>query len=609
MEYLRKKANDLPLFSGVYIMKNKSGKIIYIGKAKKLKNRVSQYFNNSRHDVKVQKMISNIYDFDYIITDSEFEALILECSLIKQNMPKYNILLKDDKGYNYIEISDEEYPKIRAVFQKDENSKNRYIGPFTSSFAVTNTVETINDIFMLPTCNRKFPRDFLKERPCLNYYIKKCEGACLGKIKKNDYNKNVNDAINYLIKNKNKDIEKVLNEKMLKASENLDFEKASVYRDKIFALKKVKESQKVILDGGIDQDVFAIAFRESTAVINILKFRNGTLCDKEEHCFYDVSDVSSLRNDFLSIYYIDKEDIPKRVILDDTFYDIDVLKDAINKKNGKTIQFLVPQRGENHNLVLMAMKNSIDKLDLICKKPNKDIKVLSELKELLHLEKVPRYIESYDISNLSHDDMVGTMIVFKDGRPLKRAYRKFKIKEQTEQDDYKAMSEVIKRRFTRYLETEKTEKNLRTDSFCTLPDIILLDGGKGHVSTMKKILSDIGINVPVFGMQKNSKHKSEAISFDGKRVEIKSNISVFRLITNIQDEVHRFSITYQRTLSKKRNINITIKNINGIGDVKAKNLLKHFKSIDNIKKASINELLEVNSITKKDAETIVKYFK
>ncbi|MGL5973082.1 MAG: excinuclease ABC subunit UvrC, partial [Oscillospiraceae bacterium] len=420
-----------------------------------------------------------------------------------------------------------------------------------------------------------------------------------------DYNKTIDEAVNFLSKNDNTDINKYLKKMMIEASENLDFDKAVIYRDKLMAIDKIKESQKVIQKEKVDQDVVGFSFREDIAVVNVLKFRNGILCDKEESFFNDVSDINSVRNDFLSMYYIDNGDIPSIVMLDDDFEDMKILCDAIKGKHNKKVEFMVPKKGDNFKVVMMAIKNSVDKLDILLNNNDKNVqvKVLTELKNILNLDNLPKRIESYDISNLGSDDIVGTMIVFKDGRPLKSHYRKFKIKDQLEQDDYKSMAQVIERRFTRLLNKGDDK------SFSSTPDIILLDGGKGHVSTVKNVLNKMGVYIPVFGMVKDNKHKTDAITKDGKKVEIKSNNNIFKFITEIQNEVHRFSIAYQRDLSKKRNINLTLCNVYGIGEKKANILLQHFKGVENIKKAKEEDFNDIKILTKKDINNIINYFK
>lgn len=602
LQELREKTNTLPGLPGVYLMKNKQKKIIYIGKAKDLKKRVSQYFRNvEKHDDKVRAMVENVDDFDYIITDSEFEALILECSLIKQNNPKYNILLKDDKGYNYIEVGKGDWPRIKAAKQKADEKNNIYIGPFMSGFTVRNTVETVQSIFKLPTCNRRFPQDFGKQRPCLNFHINKCMGVCSGKIKKEDYQNTIQDALDFIHKG-SAEIQKNFQREMEKASENLDFELAAKYRDRLRAITKIQENQKAVLHNPVDQDAIGFAQKGNIAVVVVLQFRKGLLTDKQEFIFYEQEDLQELREEFLSLFYLGGGDIPPKVFVDQDFADREVTQEALSKQREKKVEVIVPQRGENLKIVSMAVKNSMDKLDLLFERPSKETKVLEQLQEVLGLEKLPSYIESYDISNLGEDDTVCGMVVFKDGKPYKKAYKRFKIKTVAGQDDYASMSEAITRRFNRYKESDSNE------GFGKLPDLILLDGGKGHVSTIEPIMKDFGLTVPVYGMVKDQRHKTKAISKDGKEVEIRNLKSVFKLITQIQDEVHRYALRYQQTLAKKRNLNLALTVIPGIGEKKALELLHHFGTVEKIKAADEKALLEVPTILKKDADNILIHF-
>ncbi|MEG0894592.1 MAG: excinuclease ABC subunit UvrC, partial [Oscillospiraceae bacterium] len=443
LERLSKKANSLPLTPGVYIMKNKSGEIIYIGKAKALKNRVTTYFQaSSNHNEKVKKMVENVFNFDYILCDSEFEALVLECSLIKQNSPKYNILLKDDKGYHYISVSKEDYPRIKAKKQKDDDSLT-YIGPYTSSYCVTQTVDAVNKIFMLPTCNKKFPQDIKKTRPCLNYYINQCIGVCKGKISKQQYNDTVNQALSYIKKGSTNLVTHLVDE-MQQASDNLEFERAAKIRDRINAIKKVTDSQKVV--DKQDQDVIAFCQNINKTAVVILKFRNGQLTDKDDYVLNQTFDLNETRAEFLNQYYLSVDDVPKLIFIDEDFEESYLLSDYLTQKYGKKINIKIPQIGEQKKLVEMAYKNAAEKLAKLTERTNKEISALDELKKALGLEKTPEYIESYDISNMGDSGIVGGMVVYLNGRPYKKAYKRFKIESTVTRDDYKSMTEVIKRR-------------------------------------------------------------------------------------------------------------------------------------------------------------------
>ncbi len=603
LKILREKAMKLPLTPGVYIMKNKQGKIIYIGKAKKLKNRVSQYFGSqNKHSVKVLKMVENVNDFDYILTDSEFEALVLEASLIKQNQPKYNILLKDDKGYSYIKITKEEYPKISAVLQKDDENAD-YIGPFTSSYSVKKSVDEANKIFRLPQCNKEFPRDFKKGRPCLNFHINRCMGVCTGKISKKEYNDTVKDALDFL----NGDISKIiadLNRKMNECAENLDFENAGKYRDRIRAIQNMQTKQKVVTETDESKDVFAVATNDNDTCIVVLRFDKGRLCDSEHFFIDNTQNDENLRSGFLTQYYAIRS-VPQKVLLDETIEDLDLIAQYLTNLRGKKCVISVPQKGDGLKLVNMCRENAFEKLAQKKGRKSGEIKVLEELKTLLGLENTPEYIESYDISHTGGDDNVAGMIVFKNGRPLKRAYRTFNIKSFVGQDDYGSMREVLERRFNEY---EKHKNENAEEGFGKMPDLILLDGGKGQVSVVKEILNEMNIDVPLFGMVKDSKHKTRAITGDGGEIAINSNRAVFTLVSEIQEEVHRFSVSFHHKKHAKKGLDSSLTKISGVGDKKAKELLKTFKTIKNIKNASVEDLAKVKGINISLAENIYNFY-
>ena len=446
MKILRKKAMSLPLLPGVYIMKNANGEIIYIGKAKALKNRVSQYFGSqNRHPVKVRKMVENVDRFDYIVTGSEFEALVLECSLIKQHSPKYNILLKDDKGYSYIRISEGEYRKISAVFNKKDDG-SEYIGPYLSSYSVRQSVDAANKIFKLPQCNKVFPRDFGKSRPCLNYYISQCCGLCTGKIKKSDYDEAVDGAIAFL-KGDSRDIIADLRAKMEKAAEELDFEQAAKLRDRINSIERIKEKQKVVYKSVEEQDVFATADIDGSVCLAVLRFSNGRLFDSEHFFFDDPGDKEGMRSDFITSYYSMRDNIPKRVTVDGEVADRELLEQWLSEKKGKKVTVFVPARGEQLEIVNMCRKNAEEKLAIKKGRTGREIAVLDELKDLLGLKKTPEYIESYDISHTAGQDSVAGMIVFQGGKPYRKAYKRFSIKCFDGTDDYRDKPQVITRPF------------------------------------------------------------------------------------------------------------------------------------------------------------------
>ena len=603
MKILRKKAMSLPLLPGVYIMKNADGEIIYIGKAKALKNRVSQYFGSqNRHPVKVRKMVENVDRFDYIVTGSEFEALVLECSLIKQHSPKYNILLKDDKGYSYIRISDGEYRKISAVFNKKDDG-SEYIGPYLSSYSVRQSVDAANKIFKLPQCNKVFPRDFGKSRPCLNYYISQCCGLCTGKIKKSDYDEAVDGAIAFL-KGDSRDIIADLRVKMEKAAEELDFEQAAKLRDRINSIERIKEKQKVVYKSVEEQDVFATADIDGSVCLAVLRFSNGRLFDSEHFFFDDPGDKEGMRSDFITSYYSMRDNIPKRVTVDGEVADRELLEQWLSEKKGKKVTVFVPARGEQLEIVNMCRKNAEEKLAIKKGRTGREIAVLDELKDLLGLKKTPEYIESYDISHTAGQDSVAGMIVFKGGKPYRKAYKRFSIKSFDGNDDYRAMNEILTRRFSEY---EKSKDS--TEGFGKLPDLILLDGGVGQVHAVEPVLREFGLKIPLFGMVKDNRHRTRAISGDGGEIAINSKRQVFTLVSEIQNEVHRFSVAYHHQKHAKRGLSLSLTEIEGVGEKRASALLKYFKTMTAIKNAEVDELSKAPGITSAVAQNIYDYYR
>lgn len=596
LSQLKAKANKLPLSPGVYIMKDKSGEIIYIGKAKALKNRVTQYFGaGNQHTEKVRRMVSNVEDFEYIICDSEFEALILENSLIKQNQPKYNILLKDDKGYHYIKITNDKWKRIETSNQTDENGE--YIGPYYSAYVVKDTVDEVRKIFRLPDCSRSFDKP---SKPCLNFHIGRCDAPCKGNISLESYLESVDGAVDFIKHGGGADTVARLTKAMETAAENLDFEYAARLRDRISAINKLKERQKVVMCTYDNQDVFASALIGENACVSVFVFRNRMLTDKK-HFFIDgVSDRASLYSEFLQQYYADSRDIPKRILLDCDAEDSELLSSWLSEKSQRKVSIIIPKVGEQKSLIDMCRNNAAESLAQKSERSGREMSALNELASLLGLSTAPRYIEAYDISNTAGEENVAGMIVYKDGRPYKDAYRKFRIKGFSGQDDYRSMAEVLDRRFTEY--------NNGTSGFDTLPDLILLDGGTGQMSAVEPILLKHNINVPLFGMVKDSKHRTRAIASSGGDIAIKANRSAYTLITNIQDEVHRFAIGYHRSRRSKKMLGSELTEINGIGEAKAKLLLKSFKTMTAVKNASENELAAVKGITAENAKAIYNHF-
>lgn len=571
---LSEKARNLTHDPGVYLMKDKKGEIIYIGKAKNLKNRVSQYFqpNNPSHTEKVRRMVENVEDFDYIVVGSEFEALVLECSLIKQNAPKYNILLKDDKGYHYIRVEKGPYPRITAQKQLIKDDGADYLGPYTSSYSVTQTVDEVNKIFGLPTCGKKFPQEFRKTRPCLNYHIKQCMGVCRGRISEEEYRAVFDEALAYIKKGGGSLLER-LQKQMEAAAESLDFERAARLRDRIRAIRHIADTQKVFLINSKEQDVIAFAQNMNHAAVAVLKFRNYRLLDKDDYVFPDVYDLPTVRQEFLNQYYLQNSDIPPRILIDEPFDGDALLAEYLSEKLGRKVSILVPQRGDSKKMVEMAFQNATEKLSKQVLRTGREVAALDELGKLLGLKKPPVYIEAYDISNIGESAKVGGMVVFENGRPLKKAYKKFKIREVEGQDDYSSMREVLTRRLSHYVEEQGSG-----EGFGRLPDLILLDGGKGHVSAILPVIAQFGLDIPVFGMVKDSRHRTRAIAKDGGEIAISGNRAAFSFVTTVQDEVHRYSINYQKTVHKQSALEITITRVPGIGKKKAEALLKAYKT-------------------------------
>ena len=600
---LKDKANKLPLSPGVYIMKDKDAQIIYIGKAKALKNRVSQYFGaQDKHLTKVRRMVENVQDFDYILTDSEFEALVLECSLIKQNMPKYNILLKDDKGFSYIKIT-RGWKNIYAVLQKDDEDAD-YLGPYTAGYSVTKAVEQAKKIYKLPTCSKVFPRDAGKGRPCLNYHLGICCAPCSGKLSLGDYLKNVDDALDFL-RYGGKETVKKLTAEMEEASENLEFEKAARLRDTIKSIEKVGSNQKVVSSTYKEQDVFALCIMESRACFAVLRFADNCLYDTEHFYIDEPDSPEAMRSELIMSYYSMNRTVPPRIELDGICDDKENIEKYLSEKRGSSVSIVIPQKGEQARLVEMCKQNAAQKLTEQSASKDRYGEALEELGIMLGMEQAPSYIEAYDISHTGGSDNVAGMIVFKDGKPFKSAYRRFSVKGFAGQDDYASMAEVLDRRFGEY---EKAQKNGEAEGFGRLPELILLDGGKGQVNAVLPVMENHGISVPLFGMVKDGKHRTSAISTGGGRIDFNARKKAFALVTNIQDEVHRYAVAYHRKKHTKSALSQSLTEIKGIGPAKAKSLMIKFRTLERIGNATEEELLSVKGITKKDVEEIKKTF-
>lgn len=598
---LRKKAMALPLQPGVYIMKNKDKKIIYIGKAKKLKNRVSSYFgSHSNHSLKVIRMVENVDDFDYILVDTEFEALVLECSLIKQHMPKYNILLKDDKGYNYIKITKGDFPRISECKRIDDDGAE-YIGPYISGFSVKQAVEETLKIFKLPRCNKKFPQEYGKSRPCLNGFMGLCCSPCAGRITQQDYVKTVEDALAFL-KGGSKASVRDMTQKMNSLSEELKFEEAAKLRDRIRAIKNLEERQKVVSINVPEEDVFALVNGKKKACFEVLRFKNGRLSDTEFWLIDSQDDLKNARLELIERYYSMRADIPSRIAVDGEIEDEELLREFLEKQRGKKVEFIHPQKGEHLSILNMCIKNANEHLAQNEGRLGREFAALEELAALLGLPKPPEYIESYDISHTFGADNVAGMVVFHNGRPMKSAYKRFSVKGFDGQNDVGSMNEVLTRRFNHYYNDEEGS------TFKIMPDLILLDGGQPQVNAVLPVIQKMKLSVPVFGMVKDSKHRTRAIAYGGGEIEINSHRAAFTLVSNIQEEVHRFAISYHHKKHAKSTFSSGLMQIDGIGEKKAKALLKHFKTISSIKEQTPERLAQCPSVSKKDAKKIYEFY-
>lgn len=614
---LEEELKNLPDDPGVYIMHNSEGTIIYVGKAKVLKNRVRQYFQkNSNHTPKVRAMVSNIAYFEYIVTDSETEALALECNLIKKHRPKYNILLKDDKHYPYIKVTiNEPYPKILKV-RKLQKDGAKYYGPYVSGITLKNTMELVQKLFKPPTCHRKFPDDIRKGRPCLNYHINNCFAPCTGRVSKEEYRQVYFNICRFLDGN-HKELISELTEQMMAASKEMKFEKAADLRDKIRAIQDIEEQQKVInTDKQDNRDVIALAREENVAFCEVFFIRNGKVIGHESYKIDNTSQSTDteILTDFVKQFYQSSEFIPEEILTEYEIEDCEAITEWLRGMKKKKVTITNPKRGEKHHLVEMVKKNAnvaLGNYKIKVMKEREKNTLLDTFQELLRLEKRPDRIEAYDISNIQGEDNVGAMVVFENGKSAKRKYRLFKIKSFEGADDYAAMREVIYRRFRHALEEEEQIRRgeilRRNAKFLPLPDLILLDGGKGHLSVITELLDMIEVDIPTFGMVKNDKHRTRGLISDAGEIELNPTGPVFKLITHIQDEVHNAAITYHRKLHGK--IDSELDKISGIGEKRRKALLTTFKTIDKIKEATVDELMNVKEMDRKSAESVYNYFR
>ncbi len=603
LQRLKAKANRLPPTPGVYIMKNAAGEIIYIGKAKALKNRVTQYFSSQGQEhIKVQKMVDNAQDFDTILTDSEFEALVLECSLIKRHHPKYNILLKDAKGYHYIKVTQGEWKGLSYVFRQEDDG-SRYYGPYTGGFLVSQSVDDAKRIFKLPTCGKVFPRDIGKGRPCLRFYISQCSAPCAGHINKEDYNASVDDAVEFLMGSDAARIKQIA-AAMEQASDELDFERAAVLRDRLLAVQKVKERQKVVSETHPEQDVFALASGDGKTCFAVLRFTDGQLADSAHYIFDELSAPEAARASFLTAFYDAHDRIPPRIALDGEAEGQEDLERYLSEKRGAKAEIALPQKGEQARLVEMCRQNALQKLtEYFSSRSGRELEGLLELQALLKLPVLPRVIEAYDISHTGGDDVVGGMVVYKDGKPQKSAYKRFSVKSFEGQDDCRALAEVVDRRLNEQKKAEDT-----SSGFGLLPDLILLDGGKTQVRAVEAVLTRHGIDIPLFGMVKDSRHRTAAIATGGARVDFNVKRKAFTLVYNIQEEVHRYAIAYHHKKHSKNAKSLLLCEIDGIGQKRAAALLKHFSTMDAIANADVEQLINVKEINITAANAVYKAF-
>ncbi len=600
---LRQQAMALPQQPGVYIMKNAEGEIIYIGKAKKLKNRVSQYFgSDTNHTEKVRQMVAHVDRFDYIVVESEFEALVLECSLIKQHRPKYNILLKDDKGYHYIRVSSPPYSRLSEAKQTADDGA-QYIGPFMSSYAVKQAVDEANKIFMLSTCSR--PLSHGKKggpRPCLNHHIGQCCAPCTGRVDPDAYQERVNEAIEFLTQGSARTMA-TLQKRMEDAAERLDFEQAARLRDRIQAIKKMGERQKVVLSRVEEQDVIALAQGSGAACFEVFRFVGGRLQDREHYLLDGGEAAPTLRTAFIKQYYTLRDRIPPQVTVDGDTDDTMLLERWLTSKKGRRVRMVQPQIGEQARLIAMCRENAAERIAQQVGMTGREATALEDIRHLLGLEKTPVYIECYDISNTAGTDNVAGMVVYENGRPLRSAYRKFAVKSVVGQDDYASMKEVLTRRLDEYIAHQEEE-----GGFGRLPDLILLDGGEGHVASVGPVVDSYGLHIPVYGLVKDDKHRTRAIATDGGEISIQNKRAAFTLLSSIQEEVHRYAISFHRQ-RRKRSITSTLLEIDGVGPARAKALLRQFGSLSNVLKATEEELLLVKGITRPVAQAIQRFAK
>lgn len=614
---LEEELKKLPAKPGVYLMHDKTDAIIYVGKAISLKNRVRQYFQAGRNVTpKIERMISQIDHFEYIITDSEVEALVLESNLIKEHRPKYNTMLKDDKNYPYIRATiEEDYPRL-LYSREQKRDKSKYFGPFTSAGAAKDTLELAHKIYKIRTCRRVLPRDIGKERPCLDYHIGQCDAPCQGKISKEEYNENFKKALK-LIGGDYSEVIEYLKEKMMQASESLAFEEAAGYRDLISSVKKMSVKQKVTDFNGQDRDIIALARTLEEAVVQVFFVREGKLIGRDHFHLngtYGEKEEDILQ-DFIKQFYAGTPFIPREVMVEYNIADSGLIEQWLAGKRGGKVKIIIPKKGSKERLVELAHKNAAlvltQDMERIKREEQRTIGAMGEICSWLGIPYVPR-IESYDISNINGFQSVGSMVVFEDGKPKRSDYRKFKIKTVKGPDDYSSMYEVLTRRFRHGIEEteELKEKGLikEVGSFTRFPGLIMMDGGKGQVHIAQKVLGELSLDIPVCGMVKDDKHRTRGLFFEGHELPVKVDSEGFYLMTRIQDEVHRFAIEYHRSLRSKEQVKSVLDDINGIGGKRRKALMKHFQSIEAIRNAQVEEIAQVEGMNENVAVNVYKFF-
>ena len=612
MFIIEEELKKLPAKPGVYIMHGEKDEIIYVGKAISLKNRVRQYFQSSRNKgAKIERMVTHITRFEYIITDSELEALVLECNLIKEHRPKYNTMLKDDKSYPFIKVTvNEPYPRVLFA-RRMKKDKARYFGPYTSGGAVKDVIELVRKLYQVRSCNRNLPRDTGKDRPCLYYHMKQCKAPCQDYISQEEYRKNINKVIKFL----NGDFQDTISElmeKMQKASEEMRYEDAMEYRDLIRSIEKIGERQKITGYGQEDRDIIAVAMDESEdlrdqdAVVQVFFIRDGKLIGRD-HFYLRVAKgdtKSQVLSSFLKQFYAGTPFIPSEIMLQSEIEDAEIIEEWLTTRRKQKVHIRVPKKGTKEKLVELALENARMVLskdrERIKREEGRTIGAVHEVEEWLGLKNVVR-MEAYDISNISGFESVGSMVVYEKGRPKRSDYRKFKIKWVQGPNDYASMEEVLTRRFTH-------ESNGEFDSFARLPDLILMDGGRGQVNIALKVLNDLGIRIPVCGMVKDDHHRTRGLYFNNVEIPIDTSSEGFRLITRIQDEAHRFAIEYHRSLRSKEQVHSILDDIPGIGDTRRKALLRKFKSVENIRDASEEELAQTESMNAGSARQVYEFF-